>query len=1132
MNIYDLRTEDMVNPVGIDCKKVRFSWKIRSTAYSVMQKAFNITVSKDSLFKDIIWNSGWIFSENSLNIPYNGREFEPSRRYYWRVSARDNKDRECVSGTAYFETGLMGKDKSVWSGAKWIGSPDNTINTDSLKTYSFSGSFRADKDNSAGFVIAARNKDNYILIDINTGRREVRAFEYCDHLHEGGNAEVKNLGRQEIYIIPENALEKGADGWNDAEITADGDMLTLLINGCEIIREKGFIPDDPPNMPRKQCMLSLGFKQENSRAVYKNIKIKNTHTGEVYQYAESRNLENTIISALGKAVNGELIAENTFNLINPVPSVNVRKIFDVTKKVKSARLYASAMGFYEAYINGTKVNSDYYAPGFTDYRKRIYYQTYDVTEYVKEGTNSIGAVAAKGYYTGYVGYTPCPMVYGKKNKFICKLLLEYENGGKEIIVSDESWDFTDMGPVVNADYLQGEDYDARLEFDWNDENDTRWRKCSAADFPLYAEATNGDIGKEPFELTAQNYTGAKIERILTPKLVCENPAGCFVYDFGQNMVGILRVRLKAERGKSFKIRYGEMCYKDGRLYTANLRSAANIDTYTAKGLADTEVFEASFVSHGFRYAEISGNGCRITQEDIENITPEGLVITNTTERTGFFECSDEYINKLQSNIEWGQRGNSLLVFTDCPQRNERMGWTGDAQVFAPTAAYNMYIKEFMNKWLADLRDAQLLYNRKGAVPDTAPLGGDNRPTGGCGGWGDAAVFVPWDIYLAYGDIKVLEDNYDMMKKWVDYQSLDERQNRGVRIVDNKEMPEQSDLSSEPFIQIQQSRGDHLTFDESTPFILSATAYSARSAYLLAETAKLLGYDDDYKKYYARFENIKKAFCEAWVEEDGTISYWGEMSKSNSDKNGNIINHTYYSEKSASARPSQTAYALAIDFDLIPEEKRGNAAKAFCRAIDDFGGKLSVGFLGISHIASALTKSGFAGRAFALLEQKENPSWLYSVVNGATTIWERWDSYVAESGKFGNALMNSFNHYSYGAVGEWMFGCILGINTSNKAGETGYKRIILKPYFGGSLCSAGGYYESAHGRIVSEWRTENGKFIYKCAVPANTRAVICLPSVKADMSSVVQGEEIIFRGIIESRAVFETGSGEFLFDVNI
>ncbi|MBQ8301610.1 MAG: family 78 glycoside hydrolase catalytic domain, partial [Clostridia bacterium] len=602
--------------------------------------------------------------------------------------------------------------------------------------------------------------------------------------------------------------------------------------------------------------------------------------------------------------------------------------------------------------------------------------------------------------------------------------------------------------------------------------------------------TNGTLDNAEFVMTSQCGPTAKVIDTFDGKFSCEMPSGHFVYDMGQNMVGTVRVRLKGKRGQSVKIRYGEMAYKDGSVYIANLRSAANTDVYVLKGDGE-EGFVPSFVSHGFRYVEITGNGCEVSRDMIVEV--KGLVIANVKDVTGGFECSNSLVNKLQSNIQWGLKGNSLLVLTDCPQRNERMGWTGDGQVFARTGAYNMDMKAFTDKWLLDMADGQLMYNKNGAVPDTAPLGGDNRKDG-CGGWGDASVIVPWEMYMAYGDVRVLEDNYEMMKKWVDYQNRDDRQHCGLRIVDGVEMPDKSDFSTEPFLQVQQCRGDHLTFDSSTPYIYSATAYAAHSADLLSCIAEILGKADDAEKYRARFENIKKAFNEAWVKDDGSIGYWGEASAMTphcgeaKSIDGSISRYTYYSdEENSQHHPSQTAYALAIAFDLIDEEKIAHTAKCFKDTIIRNNGKLTVGFLGISHLAVALSKAGFDDMAFTLLEQEENPSWLYRVKNGSTTIWERWDSYLAETDTFGDVAMNSFNHYSYGAIGEWMMSDILGI----KPLEAGYKRFILAPKWGGTLTYAKGFHVSPYGEIKSAWKKENGKIKYECTIPANTTAIAYL-----------------------------------------
>lgn len=1108
MKIYDVRAENMKNPVGID-HAPRFSWKIYSEEKGVFQRSYALTAALDRDFSQTVFNKKDI--SGNTYTDYSG-ELKPLTKYYWRVEITDSKGRTAVSDTGCFETGLLGSNEGVWSGAKWISAPYKCTNIDSLEYFSFSVDFRTEE--KAGFVICARDKDNYILIETDTAKECVNVYSYADNAWTDAVRTKEPLGNG-TYPIPENTADRS--GWNNAGIIINHDKLIFMINSVEIINENGIIPENIPNIPRTRGMLSVGFKEYGCTAEFRSVQVKNMLSGEVYPVGE--------LVLPEKIKDGNILIKDEFYLIKPIPEMNVRRIFSEDKKVISAYICCSAMGFYDLYINGEKINQSFYNPGFTDYRKRIYYQVYNVTGKIKKGENVVGAAVTKGYYSGYLGYNVYPMVYGEQNKFIAKLVIRYSDGSERVIVSDDKWQFTDKGPVISADYLQGENYDARFEFDWSDKRDMRWRECSLHEFPEYAEPTNGELKNIPFEIPSYEYPYADIERVLPSRLLSRTPAGHFIYDFGQNMVGTVRFSARAKRDISIKLRFGEMLCGDGRIYLANLRNAANTDIYTFKG-GDKEEFIPSFTSHGFRYAEISGNGYTLSENDISDIVLEGLVITNTPETTSFFECSSSDINKLQSNIQWGQRGNSLLVFTDCPQRNERMGWTGDAQVFAASAAYNMDIRQFMNKWLADLRDAQLLYNREGAVPDTAPLGGDNRRTGGCGGWGDAGVIVPWDMYIAYGDDRILADNYEMMKKWVDYQALPENRGNGVRIVDGREVYDKSDIAETPFIQRQQSRGDHLALDESTPFILSATAYAARSAFLLSRAAEVLGFAEDAEKYGRRFEDIKSAFCEAWVEEDGTIAYWGEMSRPYKDKNGNIINQTYYSEK-GTAKPSQTAYALAVDFGLIPKEKLKETAKAFKRSVDDMGGKLSVGFLGISHLMPALTKVGLADTAFSILENTGYPGWLYSVKNGATTIWERWNSYI-KGGKFGDVNMNSFNHYAYGAVGEWMFGCILGIKTSEKKGETGYRRIILKPYFGGSLNYAKGYYESVSGHIVSEWRKSGEEIVYECEVPANTAAEIILPAEYTIIGDS-HGHSAGKRG---EYAVFECPSGKYRFRLSL
>ncbi len=954
----------------------------------------------------------------------------------------------------------MGKKEFSIEDAEWIGNPRGSDNTFGVDAYTVSGEYRA--ESGLGLVINARDKENYILVDI--GMSEIAVREIC------GN-ERGETGAYDRLLLARAASVGG--GRHTFSLSVNRRALSLTVDGGAAIDSADILPENPDNQPRKSFMMFMGLKQDTPAEIYR-LTVRNDKNGKVYQDEYFKD-DGGILSALGAVKDGVLYSRG-FEIVCPSGAVNVRRRFTARGEIASARLYASARGFYTAYINNRRVGGDFYAPGFTDYRLRIQYQTYDVTDMIREGRNVIGATVCKGYYSGFCGYSGCG-IYGEENAFTALLVLEYRDGAREAVFTDGSWEFTDKGGALDSDYLDGEYYDARYELDWTAE-DSRWKKCGVKPRREKVIPTNGELPDLKFMLSAQKGPSAECVCKLNGTFAGENPKGHFLYDFGQNMVGTVRLTMKAARGKSVKIRYGEML-KGGALYTDNLRTAAAADIYTFSGNPRGEVFVPSFTSHGFRYMEISGCGCDVDRGAV--ISAEGLVISNVSKITGDFECSNPLLNRLQKNIQWGQRGNSLLIFTDCPQRNERMGWTGDAQIFASTGAYNMDIKEFARKWLCDLRDSQLLYNKNGAVPDTAPLGGDNRPDG-CGGWGDAAVIVPWELYMAYGDARILEENYDMMKMWVEYQSLPERQNYGLRTVDGVPAPEKSDLASIPFIQVQQRRGDHLSLDASTPHIYCATAYAAHSADILSRTADVLCRHGDARKYRARFENIRRAFNEAWVEEDGSISYWGEMS---GESGG-----AYYSDLDGSRNhPSQTAYALAIDFDLIPAKKLKRAGERLKAAIEGRGGSVSAGFLGISHLIPALTKAGFDEAAYELLMRENSPGWLYSVKSGATTIWERWDSYVEESGAFGDAKMNSFNHYAYGAVGEWLFSRVLGI----KPVQAGYKSFELSPCPGGGLKYARGYHISPYGTIKSAWEVRDNKLVYNCSVPADTTAALRLPN---------------------------------------
>lgn len=900
--------------------------------------------------------------------------------------------------------------------AKWIGSPIKGSNTAVIGTYTIEADVNFTKDGAVGFLINARDLDNYLELSIEKSGT-VKFLEHTDEAWYGSSKD--GFGKKVIEIACTKTTVP--DSFH-LTVAVDKRWLTVKINDAVIIDGENLIPENVFNKPRREYLLNFGISGYGSICEIDNLKI----VSDTILLDQTRTTDAILISSL----------RGNTRLINPVPSVYLKKSIKLDTIPAKAEILSTARGFYECFVNGVKVGEEFFAPGFTDYRLRMDVQKNDITSLLRKGENEITAIVSKGYYTGFCGYSGAEN-YGKENAFLASIIIEDSDGNVTMKYdTDDSWLYSPCCPVQYADFQDGEYHDC--EIGALSKKPEAWEKCGIKEDTKKPTPTNGEFDENvEFSLSLQNYYGAHVLETIAPVKCYEMPKGHFVYDFGQNIVGSVKVQIAAPKGTQIKFRFGEMCYQNGEVYVVNLRTAGNTDVFVIDDIAN-DTYIPSHTAHGFRYLEITGNGYDLESADIVK-SVEGLVICNLKDTTGYFECSDPLINRLEKNILWGQKGNYLLVPTDCPQRNERMGWTGDAQVFAATAAYHMDVLEFTRKWLKDLREGQLMYNKNGGVPDTAPLGGDNRKAA-CGGWGDAAVIVPWELYMEYGDKTVLEENYDMMAKWIGYQERPDREVNGI--------------------QVTQPRGDHLAFDTSTPSELCATAYAAYVALLMSKVAVVLGKEADAKKYAARYEFVKEAFNKEWVNEDGSMRV-----------------------------PSQTAYSLAIDFGLVEGVKLDGAGRGLVKAIEERDMHLSVGFLGIAHLLPALTKVGRDDIATALLFQKGNPSWLYSVLNGATTIWERWNSYIAETDTFGDVNMNSFNHYAYGAVGDWMYQNILGIikETPN------YDKFTLAPKPIGELTYAKGWHKCGHGLIASSWKLEGDIFKYIVMIPDGVEVKVVLPN---------------------------------------
>jgi alpha-L-rhamnosidase len=724
------------------------------------------------------------------------------------------------------------------------------------------------------------------------------------------------------------------------------------------------------------------------------------------------------------------------------PSPIFRKEFALTKKIQSATAYITAHGLYEAQINGQRVGKDYLTPGWTSYNKRLQYQAYDVTTLLKQGENAIGATLGNGWYRGGVGYNPKPNLYGKDIALLFQLEVTYTDGTKAEIVSDGSWK-SSTGPVRFAEIYNGATIDNRLQQPgWSSAkfDDKAWSGVKVRDFDksILVATINEPVRKH------ETFKPVKI--FITPK-------GEKVIDFGQNLVGWVQFKVIGKAGDKITISHAEVLDKPGNFYTDNLRSAKSQDVYILKGGGE-ETFEPQFTWQGFRYIKVEGY-----QADLKEENFTAIALYSDMAPMGTFSCSNTLINQLQHNIQWGQKGNFLDVPTDCPQRDERLGWTGDAQVFSRTASYNMNVHNFFTKWLKDVAADQY---PSGSVPYVIPnvLGiGATSGNAGSTGWADVATIIPWNMYLAYGDKRILENQYSSMKAWVNYmqqQSKNDLWNTGTHFGDWLFYSQNDDNGGNSAI---------------TNKYLIAQCFYAYSTQLLINAANVLGKTEDVNYYTILLAKLKAAYLQEYVTPNGLIS---------SD--------------------TQTAYVLALEFDMLPENLRQQAAARLVNNITRlYNNHLTTGFLGTPYLCHVLTRFGYDYVAYRLLLQETYPSWLYPVKMGATTVWERWDG-IKPDGTLETPTMNSYNHYAYGAIGDWMYRTVAGIDTKTEA--PGYKQIVIKPTIGGNLKYANADYETNYGKVSSHWKLDDRNVSLDVEIPANTTATIYIPS--KDGSNLTEG----------------------------
>lgn len=949
-----------------------------------------------------------VVSADSLHISYGGAALLPAQRCFWKVRVwdRDNavsawSDVECweaapgdlsLLGARWITIDPVGDDERLaLAQASWV-FPDDPRAADPDRMVCVHHAFSLPRDSR---VTSAR-------------------------LHIAANGNFKSWINQAKYCV---AVNGQTDSRWSAQTTVQCPSVWDIASALEPGRNTLAIVAGAGEGTGVvlQCTVTLDTGEDISIATSSQWRGDVTGEGvhEIPSGWLSRECDTTGWSAareLGRFGGGPWQSTSAYRQIDKlVPPVCVRKQFGVSRTVARARLHATAAGIYEIRLNGRKVGDELLAPGWTDYSRRIVYQTYDVTSLMRAGDNVLAATVADGWFSGNVGlWKTYENLYGYRKGLLCCLVLTFDDGTSALVTTDNTWHGA-TGPIRYADLFMGEWRDGRREmlgWDTHRFDASSWRPAIEFD---------PGVGR----LEAQSAPPVRVVRELRPTSIVDRGEGVWIVDMGQNMVGWVRIRVQGQAGTRVQLRHGETLHADGSLFTGNLLRAACTDTYVLRGDGSGEMFEPQFTLHGFRYVEVSGAGMQPGPDDIT-----GMVVSSDLEPTGTFECSEPLLNQLQSNIVWSQRGNFVALPTDCPQRSERVGWTGDAQVFARTATFNMDTALFLKSWLRDLMAHQ---REDGAIADAVP----SRDVGyGNFGYGDAIVTVPWNLYLAGGDRTIIEEFYPAMRAWVGYLLS----------------------TSNGFVRAPAGWGDWLSPEPKAPNTVTGTAFFAHTAKLVGLCARAIGRDADADEYEGLFRDVKTAFVKAFVKADGTIE---------SD--------------------TQTVYALAIRFGLVDPTI---AAAHLARVIARCGGRIHTGFLGVSSMLPALTQAGLVDIAYGLALSAEYPSWGFSITKGATTIWERWDGCEPDGPPEKRGELSSLNHYAFGSIGEWLYAVIGGLRFDESS--PGLAHVVLHPVAGGGITWARLEYRSARGLIACSWERSGTALTLRVTIPVGASATVHVP----------------------------------------
>jgi alpha-L-rhamnosidase len=1060
LSIENLRCEYRVDPAGMDVVQPRLSWVLASKQRGERQTAYQVLVASSpeqlAREKGDLWDTGKVQSDETVHIVYQGQTLPSRLRAWWKVRVWDREGHASRwSAPATWSMGLL--QRSDWQ-AKWIADP-NLANP--VKPQRAHNGYHSEFAQSS----AATKR---ITIDLGHSQQfdAVRLFParpydwqpdtpgFLFPLRFRLEAAALSDFSDSVVLVDRTGADEPNPGTNAPlyrfePATARFVRLTVTRLPAR----------DPGNFGIALAEMQVLNGDASLGAGAAVLALDSIETGPWSRTNLNDGILDTVKPGSSRAL----------------PVTLARKAFQLASPVRRATAYISALGLYELHLNGQRVGDQLLSPEWTSYRKRVSYQTYDVTAMLRPGANVIGAMVAEGWYAGRLMLTG-PFAYGSCPELLVQLEIERSDGSTQVIVSDDTWRTTINGPIRAAGIYDGEDYDAQKELGgWDSAgfNDVSWLPAKA--FGL-GERQLVWLRNEPIRVISE----------LRPVRLTEPQPGVFVFDLGQNMVGWCAIRAHGVSGQAVTVRHAEMLNEDGTLYTDNLRGAPQVDRYTP-GSEGEFFFEPRFTYHGFRYVELTGLAQAPTPSALR-----GRVFHSSAPPAGRFECSDPSLNQLMRNILWTQRANLMSSPNDCPQRDERFGWMGDIQSFAQTAIFNMDLGAFFTKFAQDIRDDQA---DDGRFPDFAPHPGDpNKAFSGAPAWADGGVIVPWRAYQNYADTRLLSEHFESARRWVDYVY----RNNPDLVWAKERNNDYNDWLNGDWIK----QADWPKTGGSVPKEVFATAFFAHSADLVATMAEVLGRADEAEQYRDLFQRIRATFNRRFVEEDGQI-----------------------------AGDTQGGYALALSFDLLPEERRLKAAELLVENIRRYQNHLSTGIQTTHRAMLELTRNHHTDVSWQLLTNRTFPSWRYMIDNGATTIWERWDGYVKGRG-FQDSGMNSFNHWAFGAVGEWMWRHIAGFNPDDTS--PGWKHFTIAPRPGGRVTWANAEYRSIRGPIRSEWKIRADRFALRVTVPPGTTAMVCVPTTDPKRVTESGGEATKAKGVKSvgretEAALYEVDSGDYSFE---